>query len=56
MQEEYSTAEKALYEESLKKAEELGTVRNRAFLKEFPEYSATTKNIARIMREQTGRA
>lgn len=56
MQEEYSTAEKALYEESLKKAEELGTVRNRAFLKEFPEYSATTKNIARVMREQTGRA
>lgn len=56
MQEEYTSAEKTLYEESLAKQAELGYETRKDFLKDNPEYSATTKNIARIFREQTDRA
>jgi len=56
MQEEYTTAEKTLYEESLAKQAELGYATRKDFLKENPEYSTTSRNIARVFREQTDRA
>jgi len=56
MQEQYTTAEKTLYEESLAKQAELGYESRKDFLKENPEYSTTSRNIARVFREQTDRA
>lgn len=55
MEETYNEASNRLIADGKAAAEEAGTERGtRAFLKENPEYSFTTKNIARYMREEGG--